>query len=518
MVTRLSSERMKVLIMDWLKTLTTYMERLLENLYKPEVERGFRWLPWAWITALYLGGALLWGKFFNWGRIPFDYLDWAEVWAPRLHVVRDALLKGVLPLHLDDAGALRNLTDRFFSIADVAFTPQMVLLRFMEIGPFILVNTLFLYTIALLGLLWLRRRFGLSLAAFSVLFLLFNFNGSIQAHLAVGHPSWWGYLLFPLLVVQVVQLLDGEHSWWWSTRTAMLLFIIWLQGGFHQYVWALMFLGLLAVVSWKHIIPLMRALVGALVISAWRILPPILIFQQVDTEFLGGYPTAWELLKAMVVIIPPEASLEVRSNINLLAWWELDLYIGLVGCAFLLYFGLYRWIGRLRNGEGYPELLLPVAAMVLLSIGRIYRLVMLLPVPLLTGERVSARMVLMPLVFLLVMGAVEFQRWISGAGSDRESGNPRAYALHLAGLGALLVLAHDLWQHIKLWQVTNVFQVSDYTPRDLSLITISNHADPIYTTILTVGAVLTLLGIVGMLLLSWRERKQKAAKRLRPSE
>ena len=499
---------MKVMLVNRLKRLMGWLGKLLEAFYQPEVERDFRWLPWAWITALYLGGALLWGKFFNWGRMPFDYLDWAEVWAPRLQVVRDALLKGVLPLHLDDAGALRNLTDRFFSIADVAFTPQMALLRFMEIGPYILVNTLLLYTVALLGLLWLRRRFDLSLVAFSVLFLLFNFNGSIQAHLAVGHPSWWGYLLFPLLVVQVVQLVDGEHGWWWSTRTALLLFIIWLQGAFHQYVWALMFLGLLAAVSWKHIVPLMRALLGALVISAWRILPPILIFQQVDTEFLGGYPTAFELFKALVVIVPPEAALEVRSNINLLAWWELDLYIGLVGCAFLLYFGVYRWIERVRHGEGYPELLLPVAAMVLLSIGRIYRLVMLLPVPLLTGERVSARMILLPLVFLLVTGAVELQRWISGAASDLENEHPRAYALQLAGLGALLVLGHDLWQHLKLWQVNNVFDVSELTPRDLSLVVVSNHPDPVYTTLLAVGAAVTLLGIVGMLLLSWRERKR----------
>jgi len=378
----------------------------------------------------------------------------------------------------------------------------------MEIGPYILVNTLLLYTVALLGLLWLRRRFGLSLTAFSVLFLLFSFNGSIQAHLAVGHPSWWGYFLFPLLVVLVVQLLDGEHGWWWSTRTALLLFFIWLQGAFHQYIWALMLLGLLAAVSWKHFIPLLRALLGTLVISAWRILPPILIYQQVDTEFLGGYPTAWDMLKALVVIVPPEASLEVRSNINLLAWWELDLYIGLLGCAFLLYFGIFRWAGRVRRAEGYPELFLPLAVMVLISIGRIYRLVMLLPVPLLTGERVSARMALLPLVFLFVLGAVELQRWFSGSGSEGEPGNRRAYMFYLAGLGALLVMAHDLWQHTKLWQVTNVFRVSEVTPRDLALIVISNHPDPVYSTLLVVGAVITLLGIVGMLLLSWREGKQ----------
>jgi hypothetical protein len=317
--------------------------------------------------------------------------------------------------------------------------------------------------------------------------------------------------LFPLLVVLVVQLLDGERGWWWSTKTALLLFAIWLQGAFHQYVWALMFLGLLLVVSWKHFIPLLRALLGALVISAFRILPPVLIFNQVDTEFLGGYPTAWALLKALVVRVPPEESWEVRSNINLLAWWEFDLYIGLIGAIFLLYFGVARWLRRVRRCEGYPELLLPVAAMVLLSIGRIYRLVMLLPVPLLSGERVSSRMILLPLVFLLMTGSVELQRWLSGVEGSGEREHPWADALRLTGLGVLMVMVHDLWQHIKLWQVSNVFAVSELTPRDLSLVVISNHPDPVYTTMLAVGAGISLLAAAGMLFLSWRERKQPRA-------
>ena len=37
----------------------------------------------------------LWGKFLNWGQIPFDFHDWAEITAPRVAFLRDAMIKGI---------------------------------------------------------------------------------------------------------------------------------------------------------------------------------------------------------------------------------------------------------------------------------------------------------------------------------------------------------------------------------------------------------------------------------------
>ena len=132
--------------------------------------------------GLWAGGVFLWGKFLNWGDIPFDWLDWAEINAPRTAFLKDAVTKGVLPLHMPDSSALRGVTDRFMSIPDALLSPQILLLRFMDVGTFFLVDTLLLYTIGMFGLLWFRRRYSLSLASFSALFLLFNFNGHILAH------------------------------------------------------------------------------------------------------------------------------------------------------------------------------------------------------------------------------------------------------------------------------------------------------------------------------------------------
>ncbi len=144
--------------------------RLLDALFDPQEEQSFRWLSWLWLIGLALAGAALWGKFLNWGHIPFDFHDWAEVNAPRVAFLRDAVIKGMLPLHMPDASALRNITDRYLALPDMLVSPQIILLRWLEVGQFILVNTWLLYALGMLGLLWLRRRFRLSLAAFTILF------------------------------------------------------------------------------------------------------------------------------------------------------------------------------------------------------------------------------------------------------------------------------------------------------------------------------------------------------------
>jgi hypothetical protein len=154
-----------------------------------EGEAVFPRLGPAWCSVLFAAGGLLWCVFFNWGRIPFDFHDWAEINAPRLAFVRDAVLKGVLPLHMPDATALRGVTDRFLALPDVIVSPQVVWMRFLDIGTFILLDMLVLYTLGFLGLLWLRWRYKLSLLTFSAVFLIFNFNGHLISHLSVGHVT-----------------------------------------------------------------------------------------------------------------------------------------------------------------------------------------------------------------------------------------------------------------------------------------------------------------------------------------
>src|SRR5512138_364348 len=189
----------------------------------PEGELNL-WLRLLFLAILYFFGIFLWGKTFSWGRMPLDYFDWALINIPRIDFVRDALRMGVLPLHMADVAALHDVSDRFFTLPDVITTPQMVLLLFLPIEKFVLFDIVLHYSISYLGLLWFYRRYSLSLFTFTILFLLFEFNGYIFTHYSVGHFTWAAYFLFPLFFALVIQFLDGEEGWIWVTSMSFLLF------------------------------------------------------------------------------------------------------------------------------------------------------------------------------------------------------------------------------------------------------------------------------------------------------
>jgi hypothetical protein len=478
------------------------MDRTMRAFFMPP-SRKMRWLNIGWCVLLIVLGAGLWAKFLNFGNIPFDYHDWAEINAPRLAFVKDALTQGVLPLHMNDASALRNITDRYLSLPDAIVSPQLFLLKFLSVGQFVLLDTLLLYGLGAWGLICLKRRLKLSPFTFSILFLLFNLNGHLLAHYSVGHITWAGTFLFSWFILLVLDLLDGDKSWAWVAKMAGLLFVIYLQGSFHQFVWALLFLGFLAISHWPRFWPIFKAGLFAGLLSAIRLLPPFLLLDQFDDEFLGGYPTLVDLVKSLFVIVPPEKSLEVRSMLSNLGWWEYDMYLGLMGTMILFVFGLGFWMKKLLKGKGiYPHLFFPMLALTLLSIGRIYRVMRLIPVPLFSGERASIRMLLLPVLFLIVLAVVYLQKWINKHDLADQ------VKARLLGFSILLVVIHDLWQHLKVWQVTAAFEAFPTTPVNLAIKVAANHVDAPYTNILWLGSGLTLLSMLVLIgLVIWERRK-----------
>lgn len=451
-----------------------------------------RWKDAAWLAGIYLLGLLLWGQFLNWGRIPFDFHDWAEISAPRLAFVQDAVSSGQLPLHMPDGSALRNVTDRFMAIPDVMLSPQIFLLAFMEVGAFVLINTWLLYSLGFLSLLWFRRKFELSPLVFAALSLLFNFNGSLLAHFSVGHINYTGYLLFPALIALLIQMYEGVNNWRWVAKFALLMFFILLQGSFHQFIWGLMLTGLVGLFQWKYFLQVIKALVSACLLSMVRLLPPALLLGVFDDEFLSGYPTLLDVFTAMLEPRGPQDAFAHKSILTSLGWWEFDLYVGVVGAGIILVFGLVFWLRNIAKGRQYPELFLPTAALFVLSMGRLYRAVTLLPVPLLNGERVSARFLSLVLVVLLLIAAINLDRWLKAQKENSWVG--------WAAAGLLLVMTSDLWQNLKLWRVNIAFEWFPKTPVDLTIKVVSNHGDPMYHIFLVIGLSVSLLTFVFLLL------------------
>lgn len=468
----------------------------VDMLLHAEAAERHPWFNRIWVVCFYLLGLWLWGQFLNWGNIPFDFHDWAEINAPRLAFVRDAVIKNQLPLHMPDGSALRNLTDRFMSLPDVFLSPQALLLRFLEVGPFILVNTFLVYTLGVWGLLWLKRRFSLSPLVYAFLFLLYNFNGHILAHTSVGHVTWGGYYLFSWFFVLVFRLLDGDHRWRWCFEMALLLFFIFLQGSFHQFVWGCMFLGLLALACWKHWLAILKALIMGGLFSMVRILPPSLLLDGFDTDFYGGYPMPQNLLSALVKQVTPASGQPFMNFGSNLGYWEFDLYIGWAGVLFVA-LGIGVWLTGQVKQRRFSALLFPMVAMTLFSIASIYKPLTYLSIPLLNAERVTSRMAIVPLTLAMVMAAVAIQGWLDGK---------RVHWIGAgAGIFALIYLVLDLSRRTFQWSTTEAFKAFTTTPVNLAIKIVANHADPPYTNLLTIGAGITLLSLLVGGWLVWRE-------------
>lgn len=460
----------------------------------------YRWLNRIWLALCYFTGGVLWAKFLNWGNIPFNFHDWAEINAPRLAFLRAAVIKGMLPLHMSNGSALRNLTDRFMALPDVFLSPQTVLLRILDVGPFVLVNTLLVYSLGVWGLWWFKKRFSLSPLVFTFLFLLFNFNGHILAHMSVGHFTWGGYFLSVWFVVLVVRLLDGDHSWRWIVGMASFLFITFLQGSFHQFVWECMFLIFLGLVAWKHWRPLLLTLLFAGLFCMVRFLPPTLLLGKFDTDFYGGYPSLWQLPISLILPATPQTSLPFLNFGSNLGYWEFDLYIGHVGALFVL-IGILLWAWQQIKNRKFSPLWLPMLALVLFSISDIYLPFAKLPIPLLNGKRVTSRFAILPLTSAFFLAAAVIQNWL----------NKTRFRLEAALLGvvSLPYLATDLVRNTLAWQVTKAFSAFPTTPVNLIGKVVANHSDPPYITLLSIGAGITLISLLVALFLVWKENRQK---------
>jgi hypothetical protein len=179
-----------------------------------------------------------------------------------------------------------------------------------------------------------------------------------------------------------------------------------------------------------------------------------------------------------------------------LGWWEIDHFLGVVGLAFLVGYGVvYAWIKK-DPGAHYRVLGAPMFAMAVLSIGRIYKAINTLGIPLLSSQRVSTRFVIFPVVFLLALAGRNLQ---SHLGRVTQARLGKALCLTLFGLGF-----HDIWQHIKLWRVDRMLDLFRNLDVDLTGEFVANHPDPAYAAALGIGWGIALLSLAVLIWLSVR--------------
>jgi hypothetical protein len=459
------------------------------------------------VAALFLAGLVGWAYVMGFGRVALDFHDWPGINIPRLMFLQNAIRGGDWPLHMSGTASLHGVTDRFLALPDVITSPQSVLLLYMSLERFILVDVLIHYTLGFAGLLLLRRHFGWSLFTLTTVFLLFLFNGHILAHYSVGHFTWGAYFLFPIVTLLLCRFLDGDDSWRLLASFAFVLFYMVLAGGEHHMTWVLLLMALLVPFCWQRAWWLAAAALFAGLLSAVRLLPPVLELQSFRSAGLVsdviGFPSLSHLVISLAFLRreSPAYNPALPGNIWFFdsAFYEFNAFVGVAGVA-ILCVGLYHWMRS--PAPRYQPLLVPVVIMTALSIGSTYRIVRALAIPLLEGERYTARLFSLPLAVLIVMAATAVDQLL------RDSTAP-SWRRGLAMI-ALTFAALDAAASVRLWRVavsSGTFGPATFRATDAI---VAHRADPTYVTVILVGLFISVATAAVLSVLVYRERVARA--------
>jgi hypothetical protein len=393
------------------------------------------------LGTAYLTGMFQWVWLINFGNVHGRLIDW-QMFYDFYKVTQDALIEKSIPYFMP---YFYKGTNQFLAIPATDLFPTIYFLKFLSVEDFFLAQMTVAYSLGFVGCLWLRKNYQWSLFTFVFFFLIFNLNGHIVSHLAVGHWLWISYFLFPFFVGWVLRLVEGDVSSLHGVRLFWVLFVMLLFGGLHPFVWSLLFLGVLCLFHKKYWRPVSIGVALAMVFSSYRIIPAAVTFFGYAKPFQYGFPSISTLWKSLT---DNDFKVDVFDwsfmVTNELTWWETDHYISIAGLVVILYFGIWSRLKGEKKDDPYRILNIPLLIFTLFSIGDIFGWITYLPIPLITVERVSTRFLIVPVLFLLVLATIWMQQFF-------ERLRPSWSALVLA-LIILLYEAFSLINHLFLWK------------------------------------------------------------------
>lgn len=452
------------------------------------------------LLILFSVGFAYWCWFFNLGKLTFVAHDWPRFY--KYHsVLKQALTDNVIPYYVstDFQG-----TDRFMAVPEFVLSPQIFLLKYLSIGPFILVHVLILYSLGFVGCLLIKKQFELSLFTFSILFIIFNFNGHIVSHLSVGHCSWGGYFLLPFFIGWLFKLADGEDSKRQIGKLAFILFAILLQGSLHIFVWCLMLLGLLCIQGKRLRRPVMMIVLLSFFLASCRLIPATITFYDKSHGFISGFPSIAIMIESLVQMRDHTYFIPLGKAVGTeVGWWEFSHYISVMGFATIAYFGIYQRVKSFSSPD--PHLFrrfdLPMIVFAVFSLSYMFGPIANLPVPLINVERNSSRFFIMPLLILTVIACARLQQTLNKHKITSTTG--------LLALAGLLHGSFSLGAHSLNWQLINLEGYFKGNIVDLraSLAPLSQKSEGLYLLSVQSSFIITLLALAALVYLFLPSRK-----------
>ncbi len=471
------------------------------------------------VFLLFAAGFYHWCNIFNYGNISYKAGDWTKQYK-YYSVLKEFVTTGVVPYHVSEKF---QTTDRFMGNPEIDFSPQILLLRFIPVKTYFIVNLMLFYVIGFIGCWLIKRRYNLALFSFAVLFTFFNFNGYITSHFTGGHYMWLTYFFFPFFFLLVMDLYEGKNPARAWILLAGVMFLVYLNAAPHTYIWLMLFLVFFAIFnkkSRKYIFYIILANAGLL---AFRILPNAVTYvDRLGTRAMGYYSVG-NLLEALTSI----RNMTYHPDAARYAWCEYDMYLDVLGLAAVSFFGI--WLSMSKKWQdlkgNFKPLYLPLAALFILSLGRFYRIITTIPIPLFNSENVTSRIIIVPAFALFLFTAVRIDSFLP----KLKSGYMKTLAVF-----ALLFLMTSLFTHSFVWHVDNFENLYKNEAVDLKVSIVEKNAyvydgsenpaklpakvmamvdkinrnEPLYKNVVNFSPIISVIALVGLVVIYIKSKRR----------
>lgn len=396
---------------------------------------------YVWI-GLYLLGLVHWAFFVRYQHPTFTAFDWPLIhqW---LDVIRQALLTGKTPYHASFfADEFRNgkfllWGDRFFAIPYLTLSPQVLLLYFLNIPVFMMLQLLLIYSIAFWGACKWIEKLNLSSTQAIFFLILFSFNGVFVGRMAVGHLQNVSYFLVPCYFWFLYKFIEKEN---FSSKESLLavmeyaffLFFVLLQGSLHVFH-QMMLIGFFLLLFYpKRIFWYIGSVVLAFIFCTYFIWPNLwwgtyMNTNTVDRIVFYGYGCTSR--SAHISLISAKAILVKGNEIFYHLWesltrvytandgkWEYSLYISQLGVMLVLGSGAmaikkYKLSFRLLwRRYRFLFVAMMVAFLSVYSVSAYFYnfLQLFVPIPIPIVDRLPTRLLLYPFLLMILLATLGF--------------------------------------------------------------------------------------------------------------
>ena len=339
-------------------------------------------------------------------------------------VMKEALGTFQMPYHVANLDQMNSVESRFLGTTTYITSPQIFLLYFMSPFTFSFLNLLFMYSIGFLCCLYFRRYFQLGIIPFVFLYLIFYYNGYFVSKF-VAYGSWeLGYYLMPLVVLLIFRAgnlkpADRKQQLRIGILLGLVIGAIVHQGSLSLLIHIMTFLAFWLIWNYRLWLFSLTAIIASFSLSFARLLPLTISRGPGANSQLfewGGYRDIEHMVNGFVNLRKCFESAGNYSHKTILetGWHEYSVYIGLPAFLVIAYYAL--WAPFLKVGwltfKNWSSLLFPCAMIVFCSIRQWKRLVIPDWVPLLNGEGLTSRFMIIPLLITLFIAAINLQGFI----------------------------------------------------------------------------------------------------------